>query len=281
MSCILYQCYIFREYLGQSKGDEFYIENVMEELDDGAEWFYNASSKTLFYMNNGTDNIHDLLFEATNLKVLLNYTGSMTDPVKNQEVRGMTMKDTQYTYLDDHGMPSGGDWALQRTGAIYLDGVENITISTNILTRLDGNAISINRYARDVVVYRNEIVWNGDNAVSQWGDTENITFSDGTHMGYDGTTGNQPRGTQFIQNFVHEIGIWEKQSSMWFQAKSCSNVLEGNIFFNGPRAGINFNDGFGGNSTITKNLLFNTCRESGICILIIFGKDKGFKIIFR
>ena len=40
-------------------------------------------------------------------------------------------------------------------------------------------------------------------------------------------------------------------------------MLEGNIFFNGPRAGINFNDGFGGNSTIRKNLVFNTCRESG------------------
>ena len=49
---------------------------------------------------------------------------------------------------------------------------------------------------------------------------------------------------------------------MWFQAKSCLNMLEGNIFFNGPRAGINFNDGFGGNTTIRNNLLFNTVRET-------------------
>ena len=159
--------------------------------------------------------------------------------------------------LDPHGMPSGGDWGLQRSGAIYLDGVRNITISQNVLTRLDGNAISINRYARDVIISRNEIVWNGDNAVSAWGDAGNISFADGTTMGWDGTTGNQPRGVLFEQNLVHEIGIWEKQSSMWFQAKSCSNVLRGNIFFNGmpypmfllhaithftntgPRAGIN------------------------------------------
>merc|ERR1712154_504187 len=92
---------------------------------------------------------------------------------------------------------------------------------------------------------------------------QDIAFADGTTMGYDGTDGNQPRGVQFIQNLVHEIGIWEKQSSMWFQAKSCSNVIDRNIFFNGPRAGINFNDGFGGNTTMKKNLLFNTCRESG------------------
>ena len=36
-----------------------------------------------------------------------------------------------------------------------------------------------------------------------------------------------------------------------------------NIFFNGPRAGVNFNDGFGGESLLDQNILFNTCRESG------------------
>ena len=30
-----------------------------------------------------------------------------------------------------------------------------------------------------------------------------------------------------------------------------------------PRAAINFNDGLGGGDDVTRNLLFNTCRESG------------------
>ena len=29
------------------------------------------------------------------------------------------------------------------------------------------------------------------------------------------------------------------------------------------RAGINFNDGFGGGDVIERNLVFSTCRESG------------------
>ena len=37
----------------------------------------------------------------------------------------------------------------------------------------------------------------------------------------------------------------------------------GNVFFNGPRAGINANDGFGGGDEIGHNLVFSTCRESG------------------
>ena len=48
-----------------------------------------------------------------------------------------------------------------------------------------------------------------------------------------------------------------------FQAKSCETTFERNILFNGPRAGINLNDGFGGGSKISQNLIFNFCRESG------------------
>ena len=40
-----------------------------------------------------------------------------------------------------------------------------------------------------------------------------------------------------------QVGIYAKQNSFWFQAKSANTLLKGNVFFNGPRAGINFNDG--------------------------------------
>ena len=39
-------------------------------------------------------------------------------------------------------------------------------------------------------------------------------------------------------------------------------TIVNNVVFNIPRAGINFNDGFGGANVIHDNLLFNTCRES-------------------
>ena len=41
------------------------------------------------------------------------------------------------------------------------------------------------------------------------------------------------------------------------------NTIVDNIFFNGPRAGINYNDGFGGGNNISGNILFNFCRDSG------------------
>ena len=40
-------------------------------------------------------------------------------------------------------------------------------------------------------------------------------------------------------------------------------MLQNNVHFNGPRAGFNFNDGFGGGDLISGNLLANCVRESG------------------
>lgn len=54
----------------------------------------------------------------------------------------------------------------------------------------------------------------------------------------------------------------QKQSSFWFQAVTAQTHLQGNVFFNGPRAALNFNDGFGGGDEITENLILNMCRES-------------------
>jgi len=65
-----------------------------------------------------------------------------------------------------------------------------------------------------------------------------------------------------VGNIVREVGIWQKQSSAWFQAVTAQSVVRGNVFYNGPRAAINFNDGFGGGDEVVGNLILNMVRES-------------------
>ena len=149
-------------------------------------------------------------------------------------------------------MPSGGDWALQRTGLIFLEGTVNATVESCTFTRNDGIGIMVSGFNRYATLQNNEFVWNGETAMAGWGYTNNM----------DGTNGEQPRFTRVLNNFVHEIGHYEKQSSAWFQAKTAQSLIQGNIFFNGPRAMINLNDGFGGATRIQDNLLFNSCTES-------------------
>jgi len=47
------------------------------------------------------------------------------------------------------------------------------------------------------------------------------------------------------------------------QIISAQTTLTNNVMFNGPRAGINFLDGFGGGNLIEGNLAFNFVRETG------------------
>ena len=48
----------------------------------------------------------------------------------------------------------------------------------------------------------------------------------------------QPRFTYLLRNYAREIGIIQKQSSVWFQGKACQSIIQDNVMFNGPRAGV-------------------------------------------
>ena len=73
---------------GLGHAESWYVENVLEELDSPGEWFYNASTRTLFYFPNAThkeeggDVGHRAAqpasrgFVATSLQVLINVSGS-------------------------------------------------------------------------------------------------------------------------------------------------------------------------------------------------------------
>lgn len=81
------------------------------------------------------------------------------------------------------------------------------------------------------------------------------------------------RRTRVTHNIVHENGIFGMQSSPYFQAIAAESLIENNVFFNGPRAGINFNDGFGGGNVVRGNLVFNmvydnTFKDLIICVAI-------------
>ena len=78
-----------------TSASEWWIENVLEELDAPEEWFYNESSKKLFYFFNGTaPPTGNEKFVSTKTKVLWNITGTQTAPVKDVVIRGLEIRDT-------------------------------------------------------------------------------------------------------------------------------------------------------------------------------------------
>eukprot|EP00759_Apiculatamorpha_spiralis_P016491 PhF_6_TR2266/c0_g1_i2/m.3917 len=244
---------------GQDTASNFYIENVMDELDSPNEYFYNRTTGMLYLYYNGTGAPPaEAHLVAAQARTLLSFQGdSQQRPIVGVTVFGLRFTSTIATYMDPHGIPSGGDWALQRSGAIFLENTEDITIKECILEGLDGNAIMISGYNRRTLITKNNIMWTGDTAIAAWGYTDDMSPN-----GIDGTAGNVPLGVNISFNLLHEVGLYQKQSSFYFQAKTALTVIQGNIMFNTPRAGVNFNDGFGGGNEMFDNLIFNTCRET-------------------
>eukprot|EP00039_Didymoeca_costata_P002357 m.59603 g.59603 ORF g.59603 m.59603 type:complete len:982 (-) comp11259_c0_seq3:95-3040(-) len=273
----------FREDVGCDQGGptpsqpgkawDWFIENVKEECDFPGEYYYDVEEEALYYTFNHTEAPTGMEeFALTQTKVIFNISGTKTNPVRDITIRGLTIRDAAFTYLgtteaDIHWLPSEGDWALQRSGAITIEGAEDITIDQNQLTRVDGNGIFLGGYTRGVNITRNDLNWIGDSAMAAFGWTTeclnaNCSIKLPAKVGPDGRGGEQPRNTLVAGNLVREIGIWQKQSSAWFQALAATTTLQSNVFFNGPRAAINFNDAFGGGNQVIGNLIFNQVRET-------------------
>ncbi|CAE8637965.1 unnamed protein product [Polarella glacialis] len=237
---------------GHDEGAEWFVENVLEELDSPNEFFHDEARNKLYFYFNGTGAPPPEV-EVPMLTELITVRGTVDAPVQGLHIFNLTLEGQRPTYLEPHGIPSAGDWGLERMAAFHFEGTEDLLLQGCIFQRLDGNAVLLAGYNRRAVIRRNEFVLLGASAVALWGDDQ---LGDGTVRG-----GEQPRETVVEDNFCHEIGIYQKQSSCYFHAVSAQSTIRRNLFFNGPRALVNFNDGFGGGHDLGHNLLFNSCRE--------------------
>eukprot|EP01052_Picozoa_sp_SAG31_P031072 SAG31_NODE_3254_length_4489_cov_1.441002_3_plen_164_part_00 len=118
-----------------------------------------------------------------------------------------------------------------------------------------GNGLLLSGYVRGAVVERSEFKWVGDSAIVLLGRTKPV-------QPCNGSNGEQPRGTQIVGNFIHEVGIWGKQGCGVFQALTMGTNISHTIVFNGPRAGVLWNDGMGGANNLEHSLMFNLVRET-------------------
>lgn len=231
-----------QEARGDSTGAEWHLDNLLEELDSPREWFHDETAGKLYYFPGNGTAPPDTVVVAT-LKRLVNVHAAST-PATNITLQGIKYTASAPTYLDAYEVPSGGDWSIHRGGAVFAENVDNMVVDACTFEQLGGNALFLSGHAHNTVVSNSEFAWIGDSAIAAVGYTRFHTTGDknGTDL-MDGTDGNQPRGTVLVSNIVREIGIYGKQTSAFFQSIAGNTTIRHSIMFNGPRAGINFNDG--------------------------------------
>ena len=135
----------FQGARGNNEGGDWFVENVFEEFDYPNEFFFDTQASKVYFYHNASNNAPppaDAEYVAPQLKSLFNVTSkSRWNPVKNVTIRGLKLTAARYTYMEPHGVPSGGDWALDRIGSVFLENTEDVTIDSNFFTRLDGNGV--------------------------------------------------------------------------------------------------------------------------------------------
>ena len=249
-----YVCPTERKGKPELVSGDWFVENVREELDEGGEWFFNETTRTLYLWPNGTQpggaapSTETLV--VPRLVTLLRIEGG----AQGIEIKNVGFRDAAPSFLDRRwGVPSGGDWALFGGGAVELNNTRGIEISQCNFTRLDANAVYLGGRNDAAVIRDSEFSWIGDSAIALWGESNE----------WDARQRNYPRTTIVQGNVFRELGIHDKQSTAVFIAKAFGTIIQANLMFNMPRAAININDGAMGGHIIQHNVIFNTCRESG------------------
>eukprot|EP01048_Picozoa_sp_COSAG05_P025751 COSAG05_NODE_6702_length_918_cov_1.476190_1_plen_171_part_01 len=171
----------------------------MEELDNPGEFFFDNETSKLYLYHNGTGAPPATATVVVPQKqILLNISGTQFDPVKNTKHTGISFTASAYTYMMPHGaplycrcrrrrrrrrrrrhrclhcvpianvagVPSAGDWALDRYGAIFLQGTEGTIIDSCTIERIDGNGVMVSGYNRNATIQHSEFAYVGGNAIA-------------------------------------------------------------------------------------------------------------------
>ena len=107
--------------------------------------------------------------------------------------------------------------------------LQGTKITDNLFSRLDGNAIFMGGYHRDLLISNNEFEYIGDSAMASWGDTSNnlnanATISVPYAVGPDGRDGNQNRGARVVGNVAREVSPVTMHTTCFRQAHHTHNL---------------------------------------------------------
>lgn len=232
-------------------GGSFYFSHRKEFLDVAGEWHLDEVASTLSLAVAAGD-VPPAELVVPVVKQLIVMQGTQGAPVRNVRISQLTLRHAAPTFMDDYAVGSGGDYSVYRGGAVHLNGTVNCSVDHNLFDGVGGNAVWLTDFNRYGTVTGNEMRHIGENGVGMTGSTAWV----------DGRDGDQPRKNTIAGNLIHHLGLYAKQSCAVFSAVSCQNTITENIFFHGPRALVNMNDGFGGDTLISKNLFFASLLET-------------------
>ena len=257
-----------------SKMHETYrmVENVFEELDGPGEWFLSTEGKLYYWPLPGID-LNTALIETVRKKHLLNIIGTEDSPVSGVSIEGIRFEHTKRTLFEEYEPLLRSDWTIYRGGALFIEGVENVSVTHCEFVNLGGNAIFVSNYNRNVQIMNNHIHDCAGSGICFVGSPDAVRSPS---FQYDefvplaqidtvkGPKNNTyPAKSLVDNNLIHRTGRLEKQTAGVEIAMAMDITVSNNSIYDVPRAGINIGDGTWGGHILEYNDVFNTVLESG------------------
>ncbi|MDR0749471.1 MAG: right-handed parallel beta-helix repeat-containing protein [Tannerellaceae bacterium] len=249
------------------------IENIFEELDAPGEWFYAAAEATLYYYPLPGEDVETALFESPQLKHLIEMRGSESNPVCNITVEGIGLTQTRRTFMEKYEPLLRSDWTIYRGAAVFIEGAERCALKNCNLYNLGGNAVFFSNYNRNCEISGSHLIHIGASAVCFAGDPGAVrspSFEYGEFVPAGETdrakgprSNNYPADCRVHDNLIHQIGLYEKQTTGVELSMCRAITVSHNSIYNTPRAGINISEGTWGGHIIEWNDVFDTVRETG------------------
>lgn len=267
------------EWVGDNnRGNEMHavkrmVENIFEELDAPKEWYYNPKTGELFFYPEKTGDLVKEFAAVVNPEIFRMTGSSPERPVRNITFENMSFRFTARTlFTGKYERILRSDWGIVRSGVLYMENGEDITVRNCSFHEIGGNAVTISGYNKGHVVDYNDFTAIGATGVLALGLVDAVRdpseYDNDCHKTViaDFTVGpasqDYPRELIISNNYFYDIGTYEKQTAAICLGISSDITVKGNTVHHTSRAGININTGAFGGHLIEDNDMFDCVTET-------------------
>ena len=244
-------------------GNRFYVENILEELDQPGEWCSDSETGTVYFWppEPGPEGA-EVTVPVTDRLVELK--GTSDQPVRYVTISGFTFTQTLALF------PPQGVFCNQPNTAgyaVYLENAEHCHIADNLFDSVGGDAVRLQNRNSYNHIENNTIVGAGAQGVVLANERRDLNFPQtwrGQSESLRELADSLPRctGNVITGNHIHHSGVIEKfGAAIKVYGLAChDNIISHNLIHDMPHAGIATVLGFGRN-IIEYNALRHLCLE--------------------
>ena len=261
-----------------------YVENVFEELDTPGEWFYNTEERRIYYYPHKDEKIEESTFEYARLTELIRFQGFSSSPILSTTISGLTFRHSARTFLEKQAPLLRSDLSISRKAAVNFEGTKQCKIEYCEFDGVGGNAICVNRYNRELLIYGCYIHDNGANGIAFIGSPSAVrnplyAYDTPNYLTMDRIPGPKnniyPANCRVEDCLITRTGRIEKQTAPILLSMAYAITINHCSIYDVPRSGITISDGTFGGHIIEYCDVFNTVQEtSALGSFSSWGRDR-------